>query len=278
MDDNKNIGEGSTDADLENSEKSTETAPEPEQNEPSVSPSAEEAPKEPEISDTPVSDASSPPTTEETAPEPEQNEPSVSPSATGGTDSQNTDAKPSAANAEWYIAHVYSGFEKKAADSIKEQAKQKGIEDAFEEMLIPTQDVVELRRGKKVNLEKKVFPGYVLLKMRMDDETWHLVNNTAKVTGFLGGGNGVAAPISQDEVNQIVNQTKVGKEKAGSSITFEVGEQVRVCDGPFNSFNGLVEEVDEEKSRLKVSVSILSLIHISEPTRPERIGDCVLGV
>ena len=159
-------------------------------------------------------------------------------------------------NTAWYIAHVYSGFEKKVSDLIREQARHKGVEDAFEEILIPTQDVVELRRGKRVNLEKKVFPGYVLLKMRMDDETWHLVNNTAKVTGFLGGGNGMAAPISQDEVNQILNQTKLGKEKSKPLVTFEVGEQVRVCDGPFNSFNGFVEEVDEEKSRLKVSVSI----------------------
>ena len=159
-------------------------------------------------------------------------------------------------NTTWYIAHVYSGFEKKVSDLIREQARHKGVEDAFEEILIPTQDVVELRRGKRINLEKKVFPGYVLLKMRMDDETWHLVNNTAKVTGFLGGGNGMAAPISQDEVNQILNQTKIGKEKSKPLVTFEVGEQVRVCDGPFNSFNGFVEEVDEEKSRLKVSVSI----------------------
>ena len=159
-------------------------------------------------------------------------------------------------NTAWYIAHVYSGFEKKVSDLIREQARHKGVEDAFEEILNPTQDVVELRRGKRMNLEKKVFPGYVLLKMRMDDETWHLVNNTAKVTGFLGGGNGMAAPISQDEVNQILNQTKIGKEKSKPLVTFEVGEQVRVCDGPFNSFNGFVEEVDEEKSRLKVSVSI----------------------
>ena len=164
--------------------------------------------------------------------------------------------KASPGNTAWYIAHVYSGFEKKVSDLIREQARHKGVEDAFEEILIPTQDVVELRRGKRVNLEKKVFPGYVLLKMRMDDETWHLVNNTAKVTGFLGGGNGMAAPISQDEVNQILNQTKIGKEKSKPLVTFEVGEQVRVCDGPFNSFNGFVEEVDEEKSRLKVSVSI----------------------
>ena len=164
--------------------------------------------------------------------------------------------KASPGNTAWYIAHVYSGFEKKVSDLIREQARHKGVEDAFEEILIPTQDVVELRRGKRMNLEKKVFPGYVLLKMRMDDETWHLVNNTAKVTGFLGGGNGMASPISQDEVNQILNQTKIGKEKSQPLVTFEVGEQVRICDGPFNSFNGFVEEVDEEKSRLKISVSI----------------------
>ena len=155
----------------------------------------------------------------------------------------------------WYVVHVYSGFERKVCDSIKEQAIQKGLDDEIEEVLVPMEEVVELRRGAKVNSERKFFPGYVLIKMEMSDESWHLVRDTAKVTGFLGGG-GKPTPISNNEVDRILHQIKEGVDRPKPSITFEVGEQVRVCDGPFNSFNGLVEEVDEEKARLKVSVSI----------------------
>ena len=155
----------------------------------------------------------------------------------------------------WYVVHVYSGFELKVCDSIKEQAIQKGLDDEIEEVLVPMEEVVELRRGAKVNSERKFFPGYVLIKMEMSDESWHLVRDTAKVTGFLGGG-GKPTPISNNEVDRILHQIKEGVDRPKPSITFEVGEQVRVCDGPFNSFNGLVEEVDEEKARLKVSVSI----------------------
>ncbi|HZU90722.1 MAG TPA: transcription termination/antitermination protein NusG, partial [Stellaceae bacterium] len=155
----------------------------------------------------------------------------------------------------WYVIHVYSGFEKKVAAAIREQAEQKGLSDKFEEILVPTEEVVEVKRGAKVSSERKFFPGYVLIKMDMSDETWHLVKNTAKVTGFLGG-RGRPSPISEAEAARIINQVQEGIERPKPSITFEIGEQVRVCDGPFTSFNGTVEEVDEEKSRVKVAVSI----------------------
>ena len=155
----------------------------------------------------------------------------------------------------WYVVHVYSGFEKKVAAAVREQAEQKGIADKFEEILVPTEEVVEVKRGTKVSAERKFFPGYVLLKMDLDDETWHLVKNTAKVTGFLGA-RGRPSPISDLEAARIQRQVQEGIERPKLSITFEIGEQVRVCDGPFTSFNGLVEEVDEEKARIKVAVSI----------------------
>ena len=155
----------------------------------------------------------------------------------------------------WYVVHVYSGFEKKVAQAIREQAEQKALGERFEEILVPTEEVVEVKRGAKVNSERKFFPGYVLIKMDLDDETWHLVKNTAKVTGFLGG-RGRPSPISEAEAARIMRQVQEGVERPKPSITFEVGEQVRVSDGPFTSFNGVVEEVDEEKSRIKVAVSI----------------------
>ena len=155
----------------------------------------------------------------------------------------------------WYVIHVYSGFEKKVATAIREQAEQKGLGDRFEEILVPTEEVIEVRRGAKVSSERKFFPGYVLVKMDMDDETWHLVRNTAKVTGFLGG-RGRPSPITDAEAARIMHQVQEGIERPKPSITFEIGEQVRVCDGPFTSFNGTVEDVDEEKSRVKVAVSI----------------------
>lgn len=155
----------------------------------------------------------------------------------------------------WYVIHVYSGFERKVAQSIKEQAQQKGMDALIEEVLVPMEEVVELRRGAKVNAERKFFPGYVLIKMEMTDETWHLVKNTPKVTGFLGG-KGRPSPISDAEAERILHQVAEGIERPKPSVIFEIGEQVRVSDGPFTSFNGLVEEVDEEKGRLKVAVSI----------------------
>ncbi len=155
----------------------------------------------------------------------------------------------------WYVIHVYSGSEKKVAQSIEEQARQSGMEHLIEEVLVPMEEVVEMRRGAKVNSERKFFPGYVLVRMDLTDETWHLVKNTPKVTDFLGG-KGRPSPISDKEAERIIYQVKEGVERPKPSVTFEVGEQVRVADGPFNSFNGLVEEVDEERARLKVAVSI----------------------
>jgi transcriptional antiterminator NusG len=155
----------------------------------------------------------------------------------------------------WYVIHVYSGFEKKVAQTIKEQAQLKGMAHLIDEVMVPTDSVVEMRKNKKVNVERKFLPGYVLVKMDMTDETWHLVKNTPKVTQFLGAKD-KPMPISDREAASLMNQIKEGIEKPKPAVTFEVGEQVRVSDGPFTSFNGVVEEIDEEKSRLKVSVSI----------------------
>jgi transcriptional antiterminator NusG len=157
--------------------------------------------------------------------------------------------------ARWYIIHVYSGFEKKVMTSVREQAAQKGLSEQFEEIMVPMEEVVEVKRGKKVSAERKFFPGYVLVKMELNDETWHLVRNTAKVTGFLGGG-GKPTPIPDAEAERILRQMQEGIEHPRPLITFMTGDEVRVVDGPFSSFNGNVEEVDESKGRLKVSVSI----------------------
>ncbi|MAA99736.1 MAG: transcription termination/antitermination protein NusG [Stappia sp.] len=156
----------------------------------------------------------------------------------------------------WYIVHAYSNFEKKVAESIREKAAQQGLEDLFEEILVPTEKVVEVRRGRKVDAERKFFPGYVLVKMDMSNEAWHLVKNTPKVTGFLGGADQKPIPISEAEAMRILHQVQEGVERPKPSISFEIGEQVRVSDGPFASFSGLVEEVDDERARLKVAVSI----------------------
>ncbi len=156
---------------------------------------------------------------------------------------------------QWYIIQAYSGFEKKVAASIKDQAEAKGLGKNIEEVLVPTEEVVEMRRGKKVNTDRKFFPGYVLAKIEMTDETYHLVKNTPKLSGFLGTGS-TPSPVSKAEVDRIMYQVQEGIERPKPSITFQVGEQVRVADGPFTSFNGVVEEVDEERARLKVAVSI----------------------
>ena len=155
----------------------------------------------------------------------------------------------------WYIVHAYSNFEKKVADAIREKAQQQGLEDLFEEILVPTEKVVEVRRGRKVDAERKFFPGYVLVKMEMTNEAFHLIKNTPKVTGFLGADQ-KPIPISDSEAMRILHQVQEGVERPKPSISFEIGEQVRVSDGPFASFFGLVEEVDDERARLKVAVSI----------------------
>ena len=155
----------------------------------------------------------------------------------------------------WYVVHVYSGFEKKIAEHIREQAAQKGLADHFEEILVPSEDVTEVRRGRKINSERKFFPGYVLVKMELTDDAWHLVKDTPKVTGFLGSRNR-PSPITEAEAERIIKQAQEGGERPRANVAFEIGEQVRVADGPFTSFNGVVEEIDEERQRLKVSVSI----------------------
>ena len=155
----------------------------------------------------------------------------------------------------WYIIHAYSNFEKKVADSIKERAISAGLEDFFDDVLVPMEEVVEVRRGRKISSERKFFPGYVLVKMEMTDKAYHLIKDTPKVTGFLGTEH-KPIPITDDEAGRILQQVKEGVERPKPTVTFEIGEQVRVADGPFASFNGSVEEVDEERARLKVAVSI----------------------
>jgi len=155
----------------------------------------------------------------------------------------------------WYIVHAYSGFEDKVANSISEQAKLQGLESEIEEVVVPKEEVVEMKRGQRKTVQRNFFPGYVLAKMHMTEQAYHLIKNTPKVSGFLGP-QGKPQPISETEAARILNQVQEGVERPRPEITFEIGEEVRVIDGPFTSFNGLVEEVDEDRSRLKVSVSI----------------------
>jgi transcriptional antiterminator NusG len=156
--------------------------------------------------------------------------------------------------ARWYIVHAYSNFEKKVAEDIENKAKQKGLGGQIEQIVVPTEKVVEVRRGRKVDAERKFFPGYVLVRANLTDAVFSLIKNTPKVTGFLGDSKPV--PITDSEAERILQQVQEGVERPKPSITFEIGEQVRVSDGPFASFNGYVQEVDEERSRLKVEVSI----------------------
>ena len=158
-------------------------------------------------------------------------------------------------DARWYVVNVYSGSEKKVAESIKEQAVLKGMEDRILEVMVPTEEVVELKKGARVNSERKFFPGYVLVKMVMSDDAWHIIRNTPRVSGFLGSRN-KPQPITEVEAQRIIKQMTEGVERPRTAIEFENGEQVRVIDGPFASFVGVVEEVDAEKMRLKLSVSI----------------------
>jgi transcriptional antiterminator NusG len=156
----------------------------------------------------------------------------------------------------WYIVHAYSNFENKVAQSIRDQAAQRNLADKFEEVLVPTEKVVEVRRGRKVEAERKFFPGYVLVKCEMTDEVYHLIKNTPKVTGFLGADKAKPMPIPESEAMRIKGQVAEGVERPKPTIVFEIGEQVKVADGPFASFNGVVEDVDHGRARLKVAVSI----------------------
>ncbi|PCI01712.1 MAG: transcription termination/antitermination protein NusG [Alphaproteobacteria bacterium] len=157
--------------------------------------------------------------------------------------------------ARWYVLHVYSGFEHKIAASIQEQAEKKGLADDIEEIMIPTEEVVQLKRGQKVTAERRFFPGYVLIKMVMSDPAWHLIKDTDKVTGFLGGGK-KPVPVREKEAMALVQRIQDGVDSPRPSVTFDIGEEVRVVDGPFASFTGTVEQIDEDKQKLKVSVSI----------------------
>ena len=155
----------------------------------------------------------------------------------------------------WYVVHVFSGSEKKMAQSILEQAASHGLEEQIEDVLVPTEEVMEVRRGAKVQAERKFFPGYILVNMELTDAAWSLVQSQPRVTGFLGG-KGKPVPITKAEADRLIKQMDEGVERPRSTISFDIGEEVRVVEGPFESFNGVVEEADDEKERLKVAVSI----------------------
>ena len=156
---------------------------------------------------------------------------------------------------EWYIVHTYSGFEAKVKESLRQRAEAAGMEALIEEVLIPTEEVVEMRDGKKTRSKRKFFPGYVLVRMELTDDTWHVVRNTPKVTGFVGTGN-KPVPLREDEVDRIINQVSVAAEKPKPKLEFRINETVRIVDGPFSNFTGDVEEVNEDRSTLKVMVTI----------------------
>jgi transcriptional antiterminator NusG len=165
-------------------------------------------------------------------------------------------APPAHPDFRWYVVHAYSGMEKSVAKALKERVERAGMQERFGTILVPTEEVVEMKGGQRTISERRFFPGYVLVEMEMADDTWHLVKNTAKVTGFLGGSGSRPAPISEKEVQKIMDQMQEGVEKPRPKTLFEVGEMVRVREGPFTDFNGNVEEVNYEKSRLRVSVTI----------------------
>jgi transcriptional antiterminator NusG len=165
-------------------------------------------------------------------------------------------AAPSATHMRWYVVHAYSGMEKAVERNLRERIERSGMQSKFGRILVPTEEVVELKGGKKAVTERRFFPGYVLVEMVMDDETWHLVKHTSKVTGFVGGVRNRPAPISEAEVMKIVNQMQEGVDKPRPKVQWTVGELVRVKEGPFTDFNGAVEEVNYEKSKVRVSVTI----------------------
>jgi len=165
-------------------------------------------------------------------------------------------AAPAPSNKRWYIVHAYSGMEKAVERNLRERIDRAGMQDKFGRILVPTEEVVELKNGKKTVTERRIYPGYVLVEMEMADDTWHLVKHTSKVTGFIGGARNRPAPISEAEVAKIVSQMQEGAEKPRPKVEWIVGELVRVKEGPFTDFNGAVEEVNYEKSKVKVSVTI----------------------
>ena len=171
------------------------------------------------------------------------------------TVAQAREDKKTVVGTRWYIVHAYTNFERKVADAIRERAKAGGLDHLFEDIVVPTEEVIEIKRGRKIPTERKFLPGYVLVKMKMTDAAFVMIKNTPKVTGFLGADN-KPMPISEDEAMRILHQVKEGVERPKPTITFEVGENVKVADGPFASFTGVVEEIDEERSRVKVAVSI----------------------
>ena len=156
----------------------------------------------------------------------------------------------------WYVVHAYSGYEQQVRRSLEERVQRKGMQDSFGEILVPTEEVVEMREGQKRKSERKFFPGYVLVQMEMNDDTWHLVQDVPKVLGFIGGTGDRPTPISDKEANAILQRVQEGVEKPRPKVLFEPGEMVRIIEGPFNDFNGVVEEVDYEKSKMRVSVLI----------------------
>jgi transcription termination/antitermination protein NusG len=171
-------------------------------------------------------------------------------------DTSSAPVKPVNPDLRWYVVHAYSGMEKAVERNIKERIARSGMEDKFGRILVPMEEVVEVKNGQKRTTERKFFPGYVLVEMVMADDTWHLVKHTNKVTGFVGGAKNRPAPISEEEVMKIVNQMQEGSDKPRHKVEFEVGEYVRVKEGPFTDFNGTVEEVNYEKSKVRVAVTI----------------------
>ena len=159
-------------------------------------------------------------------------------------------------NRRWYVVHAYSGFEQQVEKMLRERIKRSGLDDSFGDILVPTEEVVEMRDGQRRRSDRKFFPGYVLVHMEMNDETWHLVKSVPKVMGFIGGTSDRPAPITEREADEILNRVQEGVDKPRPKVLFEAGEVVRVIDGPFNDFSGVVEEVNYEKSRLRVEVSI----------------------
>lgn len=158
--------------------------------------------------------------------------------------------------ARWYMVQANSGYEKKVADAILERAEKKELTSLFEEIYVPVETLVEIKKGKKVNVEKKFFPGYVMVKMVLNDDTWQLVKNTPRVSGFLGGSGNRPQPISDSEVDSIFKQVQEGIESPKNSVQYDIGDSVKVIDGPFDTFVGVIENVDDDKSKLKVAVSI----------------------